>query len=125
VTHGGPIDVWSVRGRDTVIPGAHGQVPRNRKRDRLVIVAEGWIMGAGANEAAQRADIVATEAIIRGLMEPTQDLYTLVHTDEAGAEWSIEVRPVNVLWGDDRIPTYRTVSLEWLAVGADWLVAGS
>jgi hypothetical protein len=125
VTHGGPFDVWSTRGRDTIIPGAHGQVARNRKRDRLIIIAEGFIMGDGANEAAQRADIVATYASLHTLMEPTQAPYTLVYTDEAGGEWEIEARPVNILYSPDNLPTYREASAEWLAIDTDWVGPGS
>ena len=126
IVSGGPEDVWEVRGDDTTIPTSHGQFPRNRKRDHLVIIAEGCVQGAGVDETAQRSDFLTTRLAIKTLMEPTQDPYVLVHTDEAGNEWTISARPRNVLWDkDDSIPTYRDGSLEWLAVEDDWEAAGS
>lgn len=126
IVSGGPEDVWETRGDDTVIPTSHGRFPRNRQRDELVIVAEGYVQGDGIDEAAQRSDFLGIRLDIRALMEPTQDPYTLVHTDETGSEWTIEARPLNVLWSkDDGIPARRGASLEWLAVEDDWQASGS
>lgn len=118
-------EVWEVRGRDTIIPSAHGQTARNRKRNRLVIVAEGMIQGDGATRDLQEIDFVTLQDIIRDLMDPTQSPYTLEVTREDGSQVSITARPINVMWGDDDIPTYRTLSCEWLAIGADWVASGS
>lgn len=126
IVSGGPESVWETRGDDTTVPTAPGQVPRSRQRHRLVIIAEGVVMGVGADEAAQRVDFANSRQAIRDLMDPTQAPYTLVHTDEAGSTWTITARPVNVVWSaNDRIGTYREGSLEWLAVGADWEAGGS
>ena len=118
-------EVWEVRGKDTTIPAMAGQIARNRKRDRLVITAEGMVMGQGADETAQRVDFVSTVATIRALMDPTQAPYTLTATRVDGSTASILARPVNVLWGDDGIPTYRALSCQWLAIDDDWLEGGS
>ena len=126
ITSGGPEDVWETRGDDTVIPTSRGRFPRNRVDDQLVIVADGFVQGDGIDEAAQRSDFLTTRLAIRALMLPTQDPYTLVHTDETGNEWTIQARPVNVLWSkDDSIPARRNGSLEWLAVEDDWQAGGS
>ena len=126
IVSGGPEDVWETRGEDTVIPTSHGQFPRNRKRDHLVITAEGFVQGAGADEAAQRADFLATRLAIKALMEPTQAPYTLVHTDETGGEWTISARPENVAWEtDDTLPSKREGSCQWRAVEDDWQAGGS
>lgn len=119
-------EVWEVRGVDTVIPHLAGQVARNRRRNTLTIVAEGMVAGAGANEDAQRTDLASLRQTIRALMDPTQDPYTLEATDEGGTVWTIEARPINVVWGPDDIPSYRgAVSCEWRAIGADWTPEGS
>jgi hypothetical protein len=47
-----------------------------------------------------------------------------VATLEDGTTQSIDARAVNLLWGDDDIPTYRTLSVELEAV-EDWSTAGS
>ena len=115
-----------VRGKDTIIPGASGRVPRNRKLDRLMVEWEGMVMGAGVDEDAQREDFRDLVDSIRTLMNPVQDPYELVVTVEDGSTRSITARPVNVVWGPDDIPSYRTASLQWEAIdAADWGVAGS
>jgi len=118
---------WATRGVDVVIPGADGQVAFPRKRDRLLIVARGFVMGSGVDEDAQRADFRDIQQTLRALMDPTQDPYTLTHVDEAGTTWTIDARPLpeNPEWGDDTLPAYREAALSWVAIGADWVGVGS
>jgi hypothetical protein len=112
-------EVMSVRGRDTVIPGATGMTPRNRVKHDLVIELRGMVMGTGADEAAQRASLVTLRAEMRTLFDPSAAPGTLVATLENGSTQDITARAINLMWGDDRISTYRELSVELLAV-EDW-----
>lgn len=116
-----------VRGRDTIVPALAGRVPRNRIGDRLVIEWEGMLMGAGSTEQDQREDFRDIVDSIRALMDPTSDPYELVVTLEDGTTTrSITARPINAVFGDDQLPSYRVCSLQWESVdAADWSVAGS
>lgn len=119
-------EVPEVRGVDTIVPSLNGRIPRNRRLDRLVIEAAGIIMGAGADENAQRVDFRATIETLRDLMNPVQDPYNIAVIDEAGTTHTITARPMNLVVGDDDIPTYREVSCQWESIdAADWGVSGS
>ncbi len=120
-------EIPEVRGEDTIIPSAAGRVARDRVADRMVIEAEGMVMGSGADEDAQRADFRSLVADIRALMYPTQAPYELVVTLEDGVSTvAITARPINVVWGDDDIPSYRKLSCQWESVDAsDWVALGS
>ncbi len=109
-----------VRGKDIVVPGLPGRIARNRVNDRLVIEAAGFVAGTGADETAQRADFRAIVDEVRALMDPTQNPYTIEATLEDGAGRTITARPVNIVWGDDNIPSFRMLSCEWESIDPDW-----
>lgn len=111
-------DSLEVRGVDYTVPGAAGQVPFPRLAHQRMISAEGMIMGAGADEAAQRADHLALRRQLDATMRGDRAPYTLVHTAEDGATTAtIEARPLRIEWGPDTIPAYREFIAYWLAVG--------
>jgi hypothetical protein len=110
-------DGLEVRGVDYTIPGTAGQVPFGRMANQLTITAEGLVMGQGADEAAQRADFLATRRTIYDLMRGDRDPYTLEVTLEDGSTATIDARPLRVEWGPEVIPTYREFIAYWLAVG--------
>jgi hypothetical protein len=119
-------EVPEVRGEDTVVPSLNGRIPRNRRQDRLVIEAQGWVMGAGASETAQLTDFRGLIESIRDLMNRVQDPYNLSVIDEAGTTHTITARPIDLVVGDMRIPSYREVTCVWESVdAADWGVSGS
>lgn len=119
-------EVPEVRGTDTIVPSLQGRIPRDRRLDRLIIEAEGMVMGTGADESAQRADFVSSMEAIRDVMNPVQDPYVLSITREDGTTRTIMARPQNIVWEDDFIPTYREGTLQWESVdGADWGVSAS
>jgi hypothetical protein len=119
-------EVPEVRGVDTVVPSLNGRIPRSRRLDRLIIEAEGLVMGAGSDETAQRTDFVSLIETLRDLMNPVQDPYNIVVTREDGTTRTITARPQNMVVGPDDIPTFRTASLQWESVdAADWGVSGS
>src|SRR4029077_20582411 len=55
IVSGGPDDTPEVRGTDSRTPYLAGQTYGPRREDRLVIMLEGWVAGAGATEVLQRA----------------------------------------------------------------------
>lgn len=114
-------DVPEVRGEDVVIPRAPGRFATNRRMDRLIIEAEGFVMGTGLDESTQRSDFRTSIEILRDVMNPTHDPYNLVVTVEDGSTRTITARPMNIVWGDDDIPTFREGTLQWESVDAsDW-----
>lgn len=119
----GYFETWAVRGEDTIIPGAAGRVARNRVRDTLPIELFGYVMGTGASEAAQRADLEDAMLELRTLFDPTRSPATLTIALPDGGTSSIEARPTPnaLLPGDDRIPSFRQVSIALEAVGDDWV----
>lgn len=118
-------DSFEVRGTDTIIPTAAGRVARNRVRDRRVIELAGHVMGTGDTEDAQRLDVRAALEELRALFDPTSTPGSLVVALEDGGTATITARPLNMIAGDDPIPTWRQVSIELEAVGADWVIEPS
>jgi hypothetical protein len=109
-----------VRGQDTVIPGAVGQVPRARVWHQRTIELEIIVMGTGTTESLQLADTRAALDALAALLDPTRDPAVLVVELEDGSTRSISARPVNVLHDDGEVPTRRTLSVELVAVEGDW-----
>lgn len=119
----GYFEAWTVRGADTVIPGAEGRTARDRVRDTLPIELFGYVMGTGSTEAAQRADLEDAMLTLRSLFDPASAPATLTIGLPSGTA-SITARPLGIMVGNDRIPSFREVSITLEAVDADW-VAGS
>lgn len=119
-------EVPEVRGQDTIVPSLNGRIPRSRRLDRHVIEAEGLVMGAGATEALQWTDFRSLMDSLVDLMNPVQDPYNIAITVEDGTTRTITARPLNLVSGDDDIPSYREVTLQWESVdAADWGVSAS
>lgn len=120
-------EVPEVRGEDVIVPGRSGRIARNRKLDRLLLEATGYVMGEGATEALQRTDYRALMEILRDLMNPVQDPYEIVVVVEDGTTRTITARPLNMVWPDQQIvPSVNFGSLQWESVdAADWGVSGS
>lgn len=115
-----------VRGSDTIVPGLPGRIARNRVADGRTIEGEGYVQGLGVSAAAELADFRAIVETIRALCDPTQDPYTLVVELEDGGTATIEARPLpqQPLWGPADLPSFRALSIEWEAVGDDWVIEG-
>lgn len=118
-------EVPTVRGEDTIIPSATGRTARSRVADTLRLEAQGWVLGEGVGEAAQRADFRDAVDELRALMDPTQDPYTIEVEVEDGSTRTILARPLNIVWGEDRIPSMCYASLEWESVAPTWTAGGS
>jgi hypothetical protein len=127
----GLYDGLEVRGVDYTIPGTAGQVPFGRLAHQRMIAAEGMVMGAGADESAQRADFMVLCRALGDTMRGDHDPYTIVVTLEDGSTATISARPLRIEWGPDDLPTYREFLAYWLAVGdasaptaPDWVFSG-
>lgn len=123
----GLYDGLQVRGTDDTIPSAEGQVPRARVGHQRIIELDGWCSGTGANETAQRGDMVDLLDELAALFNPRKMPQTLSATRMDGSVVEIEARPMDDLHIVDTqgIPTYRSVSVSLLSVSPDWSAAGS
>jgi len=117
-------EIAEVRGKDTVIPSAVGRRLRNRVRDRRVIELFGYVMGNGTGEAVQRADFRGLVDTLQGLFDPTTSA-ALVATLENGGTATIAARTVNMVWGNEKLPALRSVSIELESVDPEWVLTGS
>lgn len=120
-------DAPEVRGEDTTLPTATGQVPRNRVWDHRTIELQGFIAGVGASEAEQRADLRALLESYRTLFDPTRSPATLSIELEDGGTATISARPLDLTCPASVASVRAVVSITLLAVEADWDVtlAGS
>jgi hypothetical protein len=110
-----------VRGRDTVVPGLAGRVPRNRVKDRRLLEIEGEVMGVGSTEAARLADFESAMATLAGLFDPSLAAGALVVMLQGGGTATISARTLpETIEGDDGLPGYRRVSYRLEATSPDW-----
>ncbi len=116
-------DLPRVRGRDTIIPATAGRTARNRVRDIRIIELIGFVAGTGATDSAQMTDFRNAIETLRALLDPTAAAQSLVIALEDAGTATITARPRNMLWGDDRLATFRALSVEFEAVGNDWVIA--
>lgn len=122
----GIVEVPSVRGRDSVVPGAAGRTERNRKNDVLSIVLTGFITADPTltDLEDRRASYRQNVDAIRNLFAPSAARATLVAVMEDGTTQSIEARPLNIVGGTYIASEYRVLSVE-LEGYDDWLPGGS
>jgi hypothetical protein len=112
-------EVAEVRGQDTIIPGTAGRTARNRIADRRAIELRGWVFGAGATDALQRASFRDTIQALQTLFSPTAAAGNLVATLEDGTTATISARSLNMVFsGDD--PSFRYLSVELESIAPNW-----
>lgn len=111
-----------VRGVDTVVPGSAGRIPRSRVWDHRTIELEGFVGGAGASEAVQRADMRSMLEALRTLFDPTRAPASLVIGLEDGGTATISARPLNMLCPATIASVRERVNIELEAVEDDWEV---
>lgn len=61
------------RGRDDIVPGMPGRYRRNRVVDQRLIPLIGWTRGTGATKQDRRESFDAAEAVLGGLLDPSED----------------------------------------------------
>lgn len=119
-------EVPSVRGKDTVIPGAAGRFEQNRKNDVLSIVLKGWVRANPTLTDPEdlRASYRTNMLAIRTLFASDAARGELVATVEDGTTQEIMARSLNILPGRYVGSEIRVLSIE-LEGYDDWLGAGS
>ena len=120
---------YEVRGKDVLVPGADGMVPRPRRPHSHKILLAGHVRGDGVDRAAQMADYRTNMRSLRTLFDPARDPADLVAVLEDGSTWTISGRPVSPgVLAAERVPSeWADVSVELLSVAPDWTIeeAGS
>lgn len=119
-------EVPTVRGKDSIVPGADGRTERNRKNDTLSIVLRGFVQAdPGLTDVAdRRASYRANMAGVRALFHSSNPRADLVATLEDGTVQTISARPMNIILGTYLASEYRAISIELEGYG-DWEPAGS
>jgi hypothetical protein len=113
----------SVRGTDTIVPGLAGRIVRNRKRDRRVIELRGFVTGnAGStSESSQRSSFRDKWQALEAIFDVSAAApANLVATLEDGTTATIACRTLDILPGDQPVPTFQEVSVELESVVPDW-----
>jgi hypothetical protein len=108
----------SVRGVDSVIPGADGRVFRSRVRDARRIILKGYVTGTSAS------DFQANMAALFGVMNPVNDPADLIISDSylgTGGSPTIACRFLNAV-GDDpeNGPKFQRWTIELESVVPEW-----
>lgn len=122
----GIVEVPTVRGKDTVIPGLAGRFEQNRKNDVLSIVLTGFVQADPAltDVEDRRASYRTNIATIRGLFAPDRARAPLEALMEDGSTQTIDARPMNIIGGLYIASEYRALSIE-LEGYDDWVGGGS
>lgn len=126
IIEGGPDELADLSGRDDPLLGTDGMWFRPRRRRRLPILLEGWVAGAGANEAAQRSDTADARQELLALFDPTAARGVLSVDTEDGTTWTIPAQPEMVV--PDRrpvVPARWGYSIRLVAVDPPYWTAGS
>lgn len=130
ITHG-LNEAPEARGKDSLVPGLDGQVPRNRRPDKLDILLRCQVRGnpvQPATIAESRSDYRTNARFVRTLFYPSRDEANLVATVEDGSTWTIAARPNgSPIWVEDVASEHATVSVALYSVAPDWTIeeAGS
>lgn len=114
-------EIAEVRGRDNIAPGADGMFFRNRKDTRRKIVLQGFVMGDGADEAAQRSDFRNKVQQLQGWFS-AEAAANLVATAEDGSTNTISARTMPPMVWRQRVPSFAEVSIELESVAPNWTV---
>lgn len=123
ITEGGPDDEeWEVRGVDDVISSAPGRTARNRVKDALPIIAEGYINGVGADIAAQRVSYQQTLATLHTVLQTDGVIGSLVWAAPDGVTYTIQARFIRKSRGDWQNGLLRHFTLEFESIDpAGWI----
>lgn len=113
-----------VRGRDVVVPGLAGRIPRNRIADVLRIELRGFVRGDGMTGAAQMADFRDKVQALQVLFDPTRDPANIVADLENGELATIAARPLpGLIINDQALPSlFGLVSVVLESVAPTWTI---
>lgn len=73
----GFLTIPEVRGKDWIVPGLDGRVEGNRRADRLLLPAQGFVRGSGATPQERREDLLVNLQAVMAVLDPTLGLGTL------------------------------------------------
>lgn len=120
IVRGGPGTTPSVKGIDDAIPGADGFFLRNRRKERRIIEARGWIAGVGAGDAVAASDYWDNRVALESLLDPTST-GTLEVTLPNGDSYSITARPLPMDGMSDISTISAEIAVQWETVAdVDW-----
>jgi hypothetical protein len=111
-----------VRGKDVLVPGLDGQIPRPRRPHQLRLVLMGDVWGPGADTAARRSAYRVNQRFLRELFSPARDPADLVALAEDGSTWTISARPLNTIPVEQVPSEHATISVELLSIDPDWVI---
>lgn len=114
-------DGLTVRGKDTVIPGAAGLRPRNRVRHSRSLELFGVVQGVGDVEANRLSSYDALVQAINAAFDPTVRGDLEIDLND-GTTWTINALPINNVWGAERIPGVSELSIALESSDPDWVV---
>lgn len=119
-------EVPSVRGKDTVIPGAAGRFEQNRRNDTIQIVLRGFVQADPAltDVDDRRASFRTNIQTIRALFAPNRLRAELAALLEDGSIEVLSARPINIVGGREIASEFRELSIE-LEGYDDWQAGGS
>ena len=113
-------DEAEVRGEDDIVPEASGQDIQPRIKNKRVVELRGYVLGTGANLAAQQASYRTNINTLRGLLDPLQAAGALVVTAPymglAASTKTLNVRYLGAMWGDIVMMKFRRVSIKLICV---------
>jgi hypothetical protein len=119
-------DGLEVRGEDTVVPGARGQLARERVADVRRVVVRCDIQPVGVGEAARLAAAQALRDELEGLFDPEAEPATLEGVAWDGSTRSIEVRTEpGVVWDESRALAVEGATFLLTATEPDWATDAS
>lgn len=117
-------DGVEVRGRDTVIPGLSGVVPRSRVKGARFLQLVGDVFGAGATEddRLDAAQTILDE--LETLFDPTMSPADLEGDARDGSTRTIACRPeAGPIFEEGEVPGVYRVSVSLVAPDPDWSIA--
>lgn len=122
----GMFDIPSLRGADWIVPRLDGRIEGNRRKDLLILTAQGFVRGSGATPDDRREDFYSNVTALVAAIDPSLGIQTLTAADgylglPTGSEATISARvrsssPGKVQNGQ----SYQLWSLEFECITPDW-----
>lgn len=113
-------EVADVRGKDTIVPYATGQLARPRRKDKRELELFGWVLGvAGVDDDARMSSYDGLVRTLTATFDPTVR-GTLAIDLRDGTTWSIVALPLTLAWGREEIPGVSELSVAFMSVVPEW-----
>ena len=125
---GSPYGGMEVRGTDYLVPTSPGLFALNRIATRRILPIEGWVMGTGANEDAQRENFAVRRSLLMsqgGVFDPRLDPGALILTLEDGSQITADYRTLSDILWNQITPTLARVGVRVETVDPEWEAVAS